>query len=178
MVDTALRFIAESEKISDMGRKRTQLCLTTSEQTELEQLLKQSNDPREKERLKFLAQATRGRFTLEELADLTGRSRSTIQNWLGKFASGRLKGLLERDAAPGRESPLALPKIQRQLTVALRSGRLKTAADVALWLREKHGFNRSRKSIYYWLRGQNSGVRLRHARIRATRSERHQKSTK
>src|SRR5262245_19897947 len=155
MVDTALHFVVKSEKMSVMGRKRTQLHLTSPEQAQLEKLLKQDDDSRATERLKFLAHATRGRFTLEELAELTGRSRSTIQNWLGKFVSGRLSGLLERDAPPGRESPLAQPRIQRQLAAALRSGRVKTAAEVAAWLREKHGFRRSRKSIYYWLRALN-----------------------
>ena len=141
--------------MSGMGRKRTQLHLTSSEQAELDSLMKQNGDPRLKERLKFLAQAARGRFTLEELAELTGRSRSTIQNWLGKFASGRSTGLMERDTPPGRESPLAQPRIQKQLKAALQSGRLKTAADVAVWLKQKHGFKRSRKSIYYWLRVRN-----------------------
>lgn len=155
MVDTALPFVAQREKIPGMGRKRTQLHLTSPEQAELSRLLKQNDDPRVKERLKFLACATRGRFTLEELAELTGRSRSTIQNWLGKFASGRLAGLMERDTPPGRESPLARATIQKQLKAALRSGRLKTAAEVAAWLKEKHGCKRSRKSIYYWLRVRN-----------------------
>ena len=158
MVDTALPFCAKSEKIPDMGRKRTQLHLISSEQSELTRLLEQQDDPRVKERLKFLAYATSGRFTLEELAELSGRSRSTIQNWLGKFASGRLAGLMERDAPPGRESPLAQPRIQGQLAAALRSGRVKTATEVAAWLREKHGLKRARKSIYYWLRSQKNNI--------------------
>jgi len=138
-----------------MGRKRTHLHITVAEQTELDGLLKQQGDPRLRERLKFLANATSGRFTLDELADLAGRSRSTIQNWLSKFASGGVRGLTKRDTPPGRESPMSQPGIQRQLTAALRSGRLKTAAEVAEWLREKHGFRRSRKSIYYWLHALN-----------------------
>ena len=164
--------------MSGMGRKRTQLHLTPAEQTEFDRLLKQQDDPRLRERLKFLTHATSGRFTLDELADLAGRSRSTIQNWLSKFTSGGVKGLTERDTPPGRESPMSQPRIQRELTDALRSGRLKTAAEVAWWLREKHGFKRSRKSIYYWLRGQNSGARLEHSQMHVPRRDRHRKGGK
>lgn len=135
-----------------MGRNRTHLPLSPALQTELTGLLRTSEDPRVRERLKFLANAASGRYTLEELAKLAGRSRSTIQNWLAKFSSDGINGLMEREAPPGRRSPMADQRIQRQLAAALRSGRVKTAAEVAAWLHEKHGLRRARKSIYYWLR--------------------------
>ena len=135
-----------------MGRRRTQLALTSAQQAELTDLLKRNDDLRVRERLRFLKHAVSGLHTLEELAGLTGRSRSTIQNWLGKFLAGGLPGLLERDAPPGRESPLAHPRIQKQLAAARKSGRVKTAADVVAWLEKQHGLKRARKSVYYWLR--------------------------
>lgn len=140
------------KKFPAMGRKRTKLILTPSQQHELTELLRENTDPRICERLKFLKNGVGGHHTLEELAMLAGRSRSTIQNWLGKFQSGGLRGLLDRDAPPGRESPLAQPRIQRQLEAARRSGEVKTAADVVLWLEKRHKIKRARKSIYYWLR--------------------------
>lgn len=152
MVDTPLRFLPGSEKIRLMGRKRTQLNLSVAESAELTELLKQNDDLRMHERLRFVKHAASGRHTMEELAGLTGRSRSTIQNWLGKFLTGGLRGLLERDAPPGRESPLAHPRIQKQLAAARKSGRIKTAADAVAWLEKQHGVKRARKSVYYWLR--------------------------
>jgi hypothetical protein len=41
-------------------------------------------------------------------------------------------------------------KIQKELRARLESGRWKTAAEVATWLKVEHGIVRSRKSICYW----------------------------
>jgi len=135
-----------------MGRARTRLQLTPSESAELNRLLGSTRDIRARERLRFAQRASVGRHTLEELARLAGRSRSTIQNWLGKFESGGLAGLLARDTPPGMISPLATMGIQAQLRAGLKSRRWKSAAEVAAWLKEKHGIDRARKSIYYWMR--------------------------
>ena len=134
-----------------MGRKRTKLRLTTSELAQISGRIRATSDLRQRERLQFARLAATGRYTLEELATLGGRSRSTIQNWLVKFAAGGLEGLLERDTPPGRVSPIAQPAIQRQLTSGLRTGRRKTAAELAGWLKEHHGIRRKPKSIYYWM---------------------------
>jgi transposase len=96
--------------------------------------------------------AAEGRHTLEELAQITGRARATIQNWLGKFARHRIAGLLKRHTPPGTISPLADQLVQSQLRAGLKAGRWTSAAAVARWLDEAHGIHRSRKSIYYWLR--------------------------
>jgi len=172
MVDTPLPFLLGSEKIRFMGRKRTQLTLTAAQSAELMELLKRNDDLRMRERLRFLKYAVSGRHTLEELAELTGRSRSTIQNWLGKFLAGGLLGLLERDTPPGRESPLAQPRLQKQLATARKSGRVKTAADVVAWLEKHHGVKRARKSVYYWLRSLATENRRRSGRShRANRAK-------
>lgn len=135
-----------------MGRKRTHLNLTSAERAELNRLLGTVDDTRTKERLHFALRAASGKHTLEDLARIVGRSRSTIQNWLSKFGAGGLPGLLERDTAPGKVSPLAQAKIQRQLRAGVKSGRFGTAAQVAAWLKDVHGIKLARKSIYYWLR--------------------------
>lgn len=149
-----------------MGRRRTQLTLTAAQSAELTELLKRNDDLRMRERLRFVKHAASGRHTLEELAGLTGRSRSTIQNWLGKFLTGGLRGLLERDAPPGRESPLAQPTIQKQLAAARKSGRIRTAADAVAWLEKQHGVKRARKSVYYWLRSPASNSKRKPSRSR------------
>ena len=133
-----------------MGRRRTRLELSAAQQAEAQRLLHNSQDRRELERLRFALQAASGLLTLEELATKAGRRRSTIQNWLAKFRQGGLEALLERDAAPGVISPVASPKVQRQLQAGLKAGRWTSAAQVAAWLQEAHGITRSWKSIYYW----------------------------
>ena len=134
-----------------MGRKRTRLELSAAQQGRIRKLVRGASDAREQERLRFALYAAAGPHTLEDLAMLVGRSRSTIQNWLDKFNAGGLDGLLERNTPPGSLSPIARPEIQCQLKTGLKTGQWTTAAQVADWLRKAHGVTRSRKSIYYWL---------------------------
>jgi transposase len=135
-----------------MGRRVTRLELTTAQQAEARRRLLASTDCRERERLQFVLLASSGEHTLAALARAAGRSRSTIQNWLGKFLSGGLAGLLERDTPPGAISPIAQPAILAQLDAGLKAGMWKTAEDVAVWLKREHRIARARKTIYYWLR--------------------------
>ena len=134
-----------------MGRKKTRLHLRPGERAELLKLSRCSICRHERERIKTALKAADGLHTLEDLADLAGRSRSTIQNWLNKFEAGRVAGLLERSTAPGMVSPLADEAIQKQLETGLTAGQWQSAAQVATWLLETHGIRRARKSIYYWL---------------------------
>ena len=134
-----------------MGRKRTQIELTLAERTAARRFSQSNPDPRIAERAQFALLAATGRHTMEELAVLVGRRRSTLQNWLAKYLAGGLEGLLDRQTSPGLASPLAAPKIQKQLQAGIESGRWTSAAQVAAWLKERHGIARSRKSIYYWL---------------------------
>ena len=134
-----------------MGRRRTQLDLTPAERRSAQRLVRTCTDPRVVERVGFALLGATGLHTMEDLAKLVGRRRSTLQTWLTKFQAGGLAGLLERDAAPGVVSPVGTPKVQRELQAGLKSGRWTTASEVAAWLKQTHGIERSRKSIYYWL---------------------------
>jgi putative transposase len=134
-----------------MARKRTKLGVGPEVLSELKARLRATTDPRDKERLQVVLWSTEGRHTLEELARLAGRARSTIQVWLGDFEAGGLVGLLERQSPPGLSSPLGEPKVQQQLEAGLKAGRWRTAGQVAFWLKETHGIKRAAKSLYRWL---------------------------
>ncbi len=134
-----------------MGRKRTKLTMSEGETAQLQERIRAATDPRDKERLQVVLWATRGQHTLEELARLAGRARSTIQVWLDDFTQGGLSRLLEREAPPGKPSPVAEAKVQAQLQAGLKAGRWRTARQVAAWLKEVHGIERATKSLYYWL---------------------------
>ena len=88
---------------------------------------------------------------LADLAQLAGRARPTIQVWLDQFESGGVDWLLEREAPPGKSSPLGRPEVQAELRAGLQAGRWRTAAQVAAWLWQAHGIRRAAKSLSYWL---------------------------
>ena len=134
-----------------MGRRRTKLAINAAQHASLTERLRRSPDDRDKERLEVLLRATEGRHTLDDLARFAGRARSTIQVWMEKFEQGGVTGLLHRDAPPGSTSPIAAKRVQTELRAGLKSGRWRTAAEVAAWLKDEHGIQRSRKSLYYWL---------------------------
>jgi len=151
MVDMWLPFSFPGEMLADMGRRRTRVNLSNAQLDELRRRLRVARDTREKERLRFALRAASGDYTLEELAELTGRVRATMQNWLKKLHAGGIPGLLDRDTPPGSISPLAAPDIQTQLRAGLAAGRWQSAGQVAMWLKETYGIERATKSVYYWL---------------------------
>jgi putative transposase len=125
--------------------------MSAVELVQLKERIRSAADPRDKERLQVVFWATSGQHSLEELARLAGRARSTIQIWLDHFAAGGLAKLLERESPPGPTSPVAAPKVQAQLQAGLKAGHWRTAGQVAAWLQEAHGIKRATKSLYYWL---------------------------
>jgi transposase len=146
-----LIFFGQNEILGGMGRKRTRLMMSPAQREELRRLLGTTGDERQKERLRLALWAARGEHTLEDLALKSGRVRATIQNWLAKLRQGGVAGLLSRNTPPGAASPVAAVKIQAELRAGLAAGRWRTAAEVAAWLKETHGIERSRKSLYYWV---------------------------
>lgn len=134
-----------------MARKRTKLTLGEGEADQLREQVRAARDPRDKERLQVVLWATSGQHSLETLATLAGRARSTIQIWLDDFTEGGVTRLLERAVPPGKSSPVAGAKVQAQLQAGLKAGRWRTAGQVAAWLQQEHGIERAAKSLYYWL---------------------------
>lgn len=134
-----------------MARKRTKVTMSAEEEAQLKRQIRSTNDARDKERMQVVLWATQGQHTLADLARLAGRARSTIQVWLEDFAEGGLAQLLEREAPPGKPSPVAGSKVQEQLQAGLKAGRWRTAGQVAAWLKETHDIKRVAKSLYYWL---------------------------
>lgn len=134
-----------------MARKRTKLSMSPEELAQIKEAMRSVADPRDKERMQVVLWATSGQHSLAALAALANRARSTIQIWLADFTEGGLDRLLEREAGPGKPSPVAKPKVQEQMQEGLKAGKWRTAGQVADWLRETHGIKRAAKSLYYWL---------------------------
>lgn len=125
--------------------------MSEAQAAELKNQIRAATDPRDKERLQVVLWATGGQHSLDELARLAGRARSTIQVWLDDFTAGGVAQLLERGSPPGKPSPVATAPVQAQLQAGLKAGHWRTAGQVAAWLQETHGIKRATKSLYYWL---------------------------
>jgi transposase len=134
-----------------MGRPKLKLIIGAAQQEELRDARKANTDPRQRDRLQAIQLASTGRHTHEEIAQLLGRARSTIQLWLDHYEAGGLTRLLERKPAPGKASELQRPEVQAQLQAGLKTGRWRTAAQIAAWLAQTHGIKRAAGSLYYWL---------------------------
>src|SRR5271156_1539341 len=143
-----------------MARKRTKLGISPAVLMELQERLRTTTDLREKERLQVVLWSTQGRYSLEDLAQLASRARSTIQIWLDHFEAGGMARLLARESPPGQSSPLGQPQVQQELVAGLKSGRWRTAGQVAAWLKEAHGIKRAVKSIYRWLGKADGALRV------------------
>jgi transposase len=143
-----------------MARKRTKLGISPGVLIELKERLRTTTDLREKERLQVVLWSTQGRHTLEDLARLASRARSTIQIWLDHFEAGGMARVLERESPPGQSSPLGQPQVQQELAAGLKSGRWRTAGQVARWLKEAHGIERAAKSLYRWLGKADGALRV------------------
>jgi transposase len=134
-----------------MGRPKLKLVISAEQRQELRDALKKNTDPRLRDRLQAIQLATTGCHTHQGIAQLLGRARSTIQLWLDQYEAGQLPRLLERKSAPGKSSELQMPEVQKQLKEGLKTGRWRTAAQIAAWLVQTHGIKRAAGSLYYWL---------------------------
>ncbi len=135
-----------------MGRRPKPLKLSPEIRQALRDQLRSITDPRDQERLIAILRAVSGSHSLDELARLAQRSRSTLQNWITKWSRGGVSELLRRETPPGKQSPLSDARLHKEIMDGWRSGRWKSAQEVADWLQNEHGIQRSRKSIYYWLK--------------------------
>jgi transposase len=143
-----------------MARKRTKLGISPAGLIELKERLRTTTDLRAKERLQVVLWSTQGRHTLADLAQLANRARSTIQIWLDHFEAGGMARVLERESPPGQSSPIGQPQVQQELVAGLKSGRWRTAGQVAAWLKEAHGIERAAKSLYRWLGKADGALRV------------------
>ena len=103
------------------------------------------------ERLLAVKWGLEGGVTLEQVAERLGRARSCIQGWYDRFRQHGLAGLLRRDQAPGRPSPLS-PELKARLRQQLKAGRFRRAADARQWLKAEGGVELRLKSVYYHLK--------------------------
>ena len=103
-----------------MARKRTKLAMSAAVAAQLKGQIRTPHGSPDKERMQVVHWAASGQHTLEDLARLAGRARSTIQVRLDDFTGGGLARLLERETLPGKSGPVAEAIVQAQLQAGLK----------------------------------------------------------
>src|ERR1035438_2014267 len=134
-----------------MARPKLKLTVPPAQKAVLEERFKAADDVRQHQRLQAILLATTGQHGYRDIAQIVGCSTSTFALWLNKYLAGGVEELLRRETPPGMTSPIGQPQVQQELVAGLKSGRWRTAGQVAAWLKEAHGIERAAKSIYRWL---------------------------
>ena len=107
---------------------------------ELKQHYLKEEHPRRPTRLQALWQLRRGK-PIEDVADFTGASYRSIQQWLQWYRQGGLGEVLRRvvgHQAPGKK-PYLNRLQQRALVAKVQQGQFRTVWDVVQWVRGRWG---------------------------------------
>jgi len=108
-----------------------------------------SGDVRDRERLQAIRLAQQGRYSMEEIAAIVGRARSTLGRWIRAFRAGGIKQLLKCEQG-GKQGQLSA-RDRRALRRQLRRGRWKSAREIQQWLRKKRHIQLTLSGVYYWV---------------------------
>jgi len=126
--------------------------------------LKTEPPGRARERLIAVKLGIEGELELQQIADIVGRSRSTIQTWFDLFRAEGIERLCRRSNAPtGRPSQLT-PKIAKALRKKLAKGSFRRTDDAREWLERRFGIVVEYDTARKWLG--KLGARLKVVRPR------------
>jgi transposase len=106
---------------------------------ELQALLKQSKNEKDKERLQVLYLLKAKRLKVKEVAEILGKHRGTIHRWLAKYNQSGIDGLLSFGVSPGRKPKLPLwAKLALKKRLEQSQG-FKSYRQIQQWLQESLG---------------------------------------
>jgi transposase len=104
-----------------------------------------------RERLLAVKMGLEGDQDLEEISEVIGRARSTIQRWFDQYRQGGIDELLTRGKSSGAPSHLP-PAAAKDLKRTLGKSNWRTMKEARRWLRQKHGVEASESSMYRYLK--------------------------
>lgn len=127
-----------------------------------------------RERLLAVKHGLEGEFSLDEIAQLLGRSRATIQTWFDWYRSEGIERLCSRPTdGVGRRSKLS-EKASKELAKKLARGSFRTGGQAQQWLKQRFGIEISVVTARRWL-GKH-GARLKVVRPRHPNSSESRRS--
>jgi len=121
----------------------------TESETELKKRLSQEKTGSGKERLQLLyLLKTKKARTVTEAAQLLGRNRVTVQDWLAKYRQGGLEKFLEKKVGGGRPRKIPL-WAEKALEKKLHSNQgFNSYGEICQWLSEDLGVVANYKTVH------------------------------
>lgn len=121
----------------------------TESETELKKRLGQEKTGSGKERLQLLyLLKTKQAKTVTEAAEMLGRNRVTVQDWLAKYRQGGLEKLLAKKVVSGRPRKIPL-WAEKALEKRLQSNEgFNSYGEICQWLAEKLGIVANYKTVH------------------------------
>ena len=123
-------------------------------EAELETLLRQSQNSKDKERLQVLYLLKAKQLKVKEVAQIVGKHRGTIHRWLSNYEQGGIDVLLSFKFSSGRKSKLprwAMKALEKQLQ---QPQRFKSYRQIQQWLRESLGLEVQYATVHRLVRYQ------------------------
>lgn len=118
-------------------------------EAELKELLRQEKTGSGKERIQVLyLLKTKKAKTVTEAAEMLGRNRVTVQDWLGKYRQGGLENLLSKKVSTGR--PRKVPQwAEKALEKRLKENQgFDSYGEICEWLEKKIGIQAKYKTVH------------------------------
>lgn len=118
-------------------------------EAELKKLLRQEKTGSGKERVQVLyLLKTKKAKTISESAEMSGRNRVTVQDWLAKYRQGGLENLLGRKISTGRPRKIPL-WAEKALEKRLKENQgFDSYGEICEWLEEKLGIVANYKTVH------------------------------
>jgi transposase len=118
-------------------------------EAELKELLRQEKTGSGKERIQVLyLLKTQKAKTVSEAAEMIGRNRVTVQDWLSKYRQGGREKLLSKKVSTGR--PRKIPQwVEKALEKKLQENEgLNSYGEICEWLEKKLGIEAKYKTVH------------------------------
>lgn len=114
----------------------------------------------------------RGELNLDEIAQLLGRSRSTIQRWFDTYRQEGLERLCCNSTGKRGPQSRLHAKARQELLKKMHKGSFRRIEDARQWLASAHGIKASNRAVGYWMG--KLGARLKVVRPRHPGSDQSQ----
>ena len=123
-------------------------------EVELETLIRQSQNLKDKERLQVLYLLKARQLKVQEVAQVIGKHRGTVHRWLSRYSQGGIDALLSFKYSPGRKSKLPLWAIKALEKQLQRPQGFKSYRQIQQWLDESWGLKVQYATVHRLVRYQ------------------------